>query len=276
MELLLRKGFWHSGCKHICIFVLLILAGGLQAKNSSGKHPNVLMIMIDDLNDCLEGMGGHKQSISPNISELAASGVFFKQAYTNAPMCGPSRASLFTGIYPHHSRNFFQAPWFKNEVLNNTRTLMEQFKLAGYQVYGTGKIMHHNQANLWTHFEHAADYGPSVFNGSERIPHPDVPSPFSDIGWVDGSLGPFIYLAGRKDKQGNPLSWTTGNGGNIPYKTMHYKNDEDRDPSPDEVNAAWTEKMIAQLSKKDSEDPFFLSVGFLRLHTPLVAPQTYF
>ena len=95
--------------------------------------------MVDDLNDCIEGMDGHAQALTPNMKRLAASGVTFKRAYTTAPMCGPSRASLFTGVYPHHSRNFFQAPWFQFEVLDNTRTIMEQFKQAGYYVTGSGK-----------------------------------------------------------------------------------------------------------------------------------------
>ena len=239
-------------------------------------QPNVLFIMVDDLNDCIEGMGGHSQAISPNMTRLAQSGTFFRQAYTNAPMCGPSRSSLFTGVYPHHSRNFFQAPWHKNEVLNNTRTMMEQFKEAGYQVLGSGKIMHHNQPHLWTQFENPADYSPTPFDGEERVPHPDVPAPFAEIGWVDGSLGPFINLEGRTTAEGKPLSWTTGNGWSLPFQTMRYINDDDRDPTPDERNASWAAETIRTLATEPQDQPFFLAVGFLRPHTPLVAPQKYF
>ena len=239
-------------------------------------RPNVLMIMVDDLNDCIEGMGGHPQALTPNMNRLAQSGVSFKRAYTNAPMCGPSRASLFTGVYPHHSRNFFQAPWFKNEVLNNTRTLMEQFKREGYTVLGSGKIMHHNQDHLWSHFENPADYSPTPFDGEKRVPHPDVPAPFSDFGWVDGSLGPFVNLEGRTTAEGKSLNWTTGNGKNLPFTSMRYVNDEDRDPTPDERNASWAAETIHRLSQTKQDKPFFMAVGFLRPHTPLVAPQKYF
>lgn len=266
--------------KYVLLGILFVglgsFLGVLEAQISLSDKPNVLIIMIDDLNDCIEGMGGHSAALSPNVKRLAQSGVSFKRAYSNAPMCGPSRSSLFTGVYPHHSRNFFQAPWFKNEVLNGTQTMMEHFKASGYQVFGTGKILHHNQPYLWTHFEHEADYGPSPFNGTERVPHPDVGSPFSDIGWVDGSLGPFIDLTGRKDAQGNQLSWTTGNGRNIPYKTMRYKDDKDRDPTPDELNARWTAEKLKSLDQNPLKQPFFLAVGFLRPHTPLIAPQKYF
>jgi len=98
--------------------------------------------MIDDLNDYPEEFNGHPQAVTPNIKKLAKSGVSFQHAYSNDPMCGPSRASMMTGIYPHKSSNFWQASWLKNEVLVNTKTIMEKFKENGYNVIGSGKIMH--------------------------------------------------------------------------------------------------------------------------------------
>jgi len=260
--------------KSFCLILILLSIGQSPQVLAQVEKPNVLIIMIDDLNDCLTNWGGHAQSLTPNMTRFAQSGVRFKQAYTNAPMCGPSRASLFTGVYPHHSRNYYQAPWFKNEVLSNSLTMMEYFKRAGYNVMGSGKIMHHNKTEMWTHFENPADYSPTPFDGENRLPHPDVPTPFADIGWVDGSLGPFINLEGRTTKEGKPLHWTTGNP-KTGYQPMRYINDDDRDPTPDEVNAQWAADQISALSKNQAQ-PFFLAVGFLRPHTPLVAPQKYF
>lgn len=267
-----RRGYVYLAV--VLIFASLASAS-LFGQTTLPDKTNVLVIMVDDLNDCIEGMGGHAQALTPNMARLAQSGVSFRRAYTAAPMCGPSRASMFTGVYPHHSNNYFQAPWFRNEVLNNTRTMMEQFKAGGYEVLGTGKIMHHNREKLWTHFENPADYSPTPFDGEERVPHPDVPAPFSDIGWVDGSLGPFINLEGRTTADGKPLHWTTGSP-NLGYSPMRYVNDDDRDPTPDERNARWTAAKIRELARTDRDQPFFLAVGFLRPHTPLVAPQKYF
>ena len=130
-----------------------------QPENSKDfpKGPNVLLIMVDDLNDNIGVLGGHPQSITPHLDRLAQSGVLFTNAHCNAPMCGPSRASMLTGVYPHHSNNYFQSPWHNFDVLKNTRTIMEQFMLKGYDVLGTGKILHHNRPELWTHFENPAD-----------------------------------------------------------------------------------------------------------------------
>ncbi len=239
------------------------------------KKPNLLLIMIDDLNDCIELFKGHPQSLTPNINKLAKSGTSFLNAHTNAPMCGPSRASMLMGIYPHKSGNFFMSPWFNNPVLKNTRTLSEQFKKEGYQALGTGKILHHLKRANWDHFENHPDYGPVVFDGTHRLPHPDVPPPFSNIGSIDGSLGPLTNLAGRTNAEGKPIQWIYGyqKEGTHP---MRYRNDEDRDPTPDEKNAAWTAEKIKFLASQPLEKPFFLAVGFLRPHTPLIAPKKYF
>ena len=253
--------------------VNIIIISGCQSPPA--KKPNVMLIMIDDLNDCIELFKGHPQSLTPNINKLAKSGTSFLNAHTNAPMCGPSRASMLMGIYPHKSGNFFMSPWFNNPVLKNTRTLSEQFKKEGYHALGTGKILHHLKRANWDHFENHPDYGPVVFDGTHRLPHPDVPPPFSNIGSIDGSLGPLTNLAGRTNAEGKPIQWIYGyqKEGTHP---MRYRNDEDRDPTPDEKNAAWTAEKIKFLASQPLEKPFFLAVGFLRPHTPLIAPKKYF
>lgn len=255
----------------LLVFLLTTLGCEMPKENP----PNVLLIMIDDLNDCIETLKGHPQSLTPNMRKLAQSGVAFLNAHTNAPMCGPSRSSMMMGVYPHHSQNFFQAPWFNNPVLKNTRTLSEQFRKAGYQTLGTGKVLHHLKTENWDHYENPPDYGPMVWDGNNRLAHPDIPRPFYDIGPVDGSLGPLVNLEGKTTEAGQAIEWIYGykKKGVIP---MRYINDNDRDPTPDEMNAAWTAEKIKSLASQDLEKPFFLAVGFLRPHTPLIAPQKYF
>ncbi len=64
------------------------------------KKPNVLMIAVDDLNDWIGCMGGHPQAITPNIDRLAKEGTLFLNNHCQAPICGPSRASVMTGLHP--------------------------------------------------------------------------------------------------------------------------------------------------------------------------------
>jgi iduronate 2-sulfatase len=260
-------------------FFLFIIIVFISGYNKTQKNPpNVVLIMIDDLNDYPEGFNGHPQAKTPNIKKLASSSVSFLKAYSNDPMCGPSRASMITGVYPHNSSNFWQESWIKNEVLSNTKTIMEKFKENGYNVIGSGKILHHNKKEIWSEFKHNADYGPVVYKGKyERrkkgISHPDVPKPFRDIGQIDGSFGPLKNVS--ELKVGNEqLSWAYG--GSRGYKEFKYNSEEDRSLTPDEINAQWAENRLKQLAKSNSDKPFFLAVGFLRPHTPLVAPQKYF
>lgn len=238
------------------------------------QKPNIVLIVIDDLNDYIEGFGGHPQAFTPNISKLAQSGVSFLNAHSNSPICGPSRSSFLTGVYPHNSNNLFFDKWFENPVLANTNTIMEQFKNNGYQVIGSGKIMHHSQRSNWNEFKNPADYGPVVFNGKEGISHPDVPEPYRSIGKIDGSFGPFINLKNRTIN-GDSLQWATGNKWRG-FREFKYVDDNHRSLTPDEKNALWAEKRLLELADNPEDAPFFLAVGFLRPHTPLVAPQHFF
>ena len=259
-------------------YLILLLFTFLACENSIEKPPNIVLIMMDDMNDYPEIFNGHPQAKTPNIKKLANSGISFLRAYTNNPICGPSRSSFLSGVYPHNSSNFWQESWLKNEVLANTKTMMEKFKENGYNVIGSGKILHHHSPELWTEFEHRADYGPVVYKGERKkgkrgVAHPDVPEPFSSIGQIDGSYGPFRDLR-SSEKINEQLSWAYG--GSRGYKEFKYNSEDDRDLTPDEINAQWAEDKLIELASSDNKEPFFLAVGFVRPHTPLIAPQKYF
>ena len=76
----------------------LAIVGKLPA--SDGQRPNVLVIISDDLNN-LQGCYGDERAKTPNIDRLAARGVRFERAYCTFPLCGPSRNSMLTGLYPN-------------------------------------------------------------------------------------------------------------------------------------------------------------------------------
>ena len=235
-------------------------------------RPNVVLIVCDDLNDYITGIpgqAGHPQAITPNIEKLAKSGVAFRRAYSNNPVCAPSRSSFLTGIYGHTSGNLFWDKWFQNPVLKNSRSLMDHFKQSGYHVVGSGKMMHHGKPDEWSEFKHKADYGPTVYDGQKRVAHHSVPKPFWDIGAVDGSWGALEDIPYADDD--NPTSgWIYGNWSRIsPFRVGV-------DPTPDERNAAWAAERIKTFAERKTDQPFFLGVGFIRPHTPLHVSQKYF
>lgn len=250
---------------------ILAVMIGLAGAAVAADKPNVVLIVCDDLNDYITGIPGqtgHPQSLTPNVEKLAKSGVAFRRAYSNIPVCAPSRSSFLTGIYGHTSGNLFWAKWYENPVLKNSRSLMDHFKQNGYHVAGSGKLMHHGKPDEWSEFKFKADYGPFAYDGEKRVAHPCVPKPFWDIGAVDGSWGALEDVPYADDD--NPDSgWIYGDWDSIkPMKAGAQ--------TPDELNAAWAVDQIAGFSKQENGQPFFLGVGFIRPHTPLHVSQKYF
>ncbi|MDG2123222.1 MAG: sulfatase [Verrucomicrobiales bacterium] len=103
--------------------------------------PDIVFIIVDDLNDWLGCLGGHPDAKSPNIDALAASGMLFPQAYCNSPQCRPSRTSLNHGIYPFNTGTYFNAR-DKSETKITTPTMQEFFSTNGYRVASGGKVFH--------------------------------------------------------------------------------------------------------------------------------------
>ena len=79
--------------------IFLTIALLLGCFHSMQAKLNVLFIMTDDLN-CNIGAYGHPLIKTPNIDRLASEGRLFENAFCNFPLCGPSRASFMTGLYP--------------------------------------------------------------------------------------------------------------------------------------------------------------------------------
>lgn len=105
------------------------------------RPPNILFISVDDLNDWIGCLGGHPDTLTPNIDRLASHSTLFTRAYCNAPACNPSRASLMTGLRPsstgvYGNRNPFR--WAKPNAI----TMGQHFQEHGYHVFGRGKIFH--------------------------------------------------------------------------------------------------------------------------------------
>ena len=261
-------------CLKLLACASLLLTGNARAddKESPERQPNVVFVIIDDLNDYTGFLGGHPQTLTPNMDALAARSTSFTDAYPTLPICAPSRASLFTGIQPYRSRSLSFGKWFENDKLKHTNTMMEYFRLNGYRTLGVGKVLHHNVGYLWDEFHGKVDYGPIWYSNGEELSHPSVPKPFAEIGQIDGSFAP-MTADGVIDQEGEPYTgWWS-----IPYKRpLHYRSDTDRDLLPDEISAQWAARRIKEMDEAGEDQPFFMAVGLLKPHTPLHVPNSYF
>lgn len=126
--------------------------------------PNVLMIVVDDLNDHV-GVMGHPDAITPNIDRLASGGVLFKRAQCPAPLCGPSRAAVMTGLRPSTTGIYGMIDDDRirsaNAATRENIFLHEYFRRSGYYTMGVGKIFHHHAPDgLFHESGGASEYGP--------------------------------------------------------------------------------------------------------------------
>ena len=105
----LRNHLPMNTCKLI-LSCLIALTAFVNVARADEKRPDIVFIIVDDLNDWLGCLGGHPDAKSPNIDALAASGgMLFSQGYCNSPQCRPSRTSLMTGVYPFKTGTYFNA-----------------------------------------------------------------------------------------------------------------------------------------------------------------------
>ena len=89
--------------KFVSLFLFLVTLSGSKPIETSPKL-NVLFIIADDLN-CAIGAYGDPLAITPNIDKLAKEGLIFTNAHVQYPLCGPSRVSLMTGLYPDQTKS---------------------------------------------------------------------------------------------------------------------------------------------------------------------------
>ena len=205
-------------------------------------RPNVLFLICDDLN-CDLGVYGHPLVKSPNIDRLAKRGVRFENAYCQYPLCGPSRASFMTGLYPDQTLVRRNAIYIREHV-PNVQTMSQMFRNQGYFATRVGKIYHYNVP------KHIGTGG-----------HDD---PYS---W-DYTINP----RGRdKDDEGLIFSLRPGNfGGTLSWLAADGTDEEQTDG----IAATEAVRLLREYARE--KKPFFLAVGLFRPHTPFVAPKKYF
>jgi len=232
--------------KHILSSMLLILLISISIWNCNQikleieeKKPNIILFLIDDLGWKDVGYMGSKFYETPNIDELAKQGMIFTNAYSNAPNCAPSRASLLTGKYsPQHKiytvgtsergrtdrRKLI--PIKNNITLDPDHiTIAEILSKNDYRCISIGK---------W-HLGSLPEYGPTAQG--------------------------FDYnLAGNHT--GHPESYFS------PYKNKNLTDGINKEHLPERL----TSEAIKFITDNKT-NPFFLYLPFYSVHTPLQAKQ---
>ena len=86
-------------------FIILVVYDKLVKLEGFMESKNLLILLSDEHNKRMLGAVGHSHVRTPNLDKLASEGVLFENAHVQYPLCGPSRISLMTGLYPDQTKS---------------------------------------------------------------------------------------------------------------------------------------------------------------------------
>lgn len=242
------------------IIIILSLPACINNPDAIIEKPNILLISIDDLNNWIEPMGGHPQSLTPNLKTFSGNAVMFNNAYCASPSCNPSRTALFTGKHTFVT-GLYNNPQVWRDVVQDEFTLPEYFMKNGYWTGGAGKIYHGNMPDprSWN------EYYPS------KIKHmPDYYLPAVDSITRDT----LFRMQDNEIREDDPKGLTF----NMPcFKGMYVAFDWAPLPYSTEQTGDYSSvKWITDQLKRKHDNPFFLACGLYRPHLPWYVPEEFF
>ncbi len=202
--------------------------------------PNILIIMVDQLNGTLFPDGPADWLHAPNLKKLAARSVRFQNAYTASPLCAPGRASFMSGLLPRRTKVYDNAAEFASDI----PTYAHHLRRAGYQTALSGKM----------HF-----VGPDQMHGFEDRLTTDIYP--ADFGWTPDYRKP-----------GERIDWWYHNMGSVTGAGVaEISNQMEYD---DEVAYHACAKLY-DLARGHDDRPWCLTVSFTHPHDPYVARRKY-
>ncbi len=260
----------------------LFLLGSLVAGNSdcysaeSGNRPNIVFIVVDDLGYGELGCYGGKDVPTPNIDQLAATGVRFTNGYVTAPFCAASRAGLLTGRYQTRFGFEYNPIGAKNAVPGiglpvTERTIADRLRDAGYATGLVGKWHLGGTAEF-----HPQRRGFDEFFGFLHEGHYYVPAPWQGVTtWLRRKTLP----DGRQGRWNSPdgrIIWSTHLG----YNEHEYDADNpllrSSQPVNDQSNLtdAFTREACDFIERHRTQ-PFFLCLAYNAVHSPMQAADVH-
>ncbi|OOY21429.1 choline-sulfatase [Thioclava sp. DLFJ5-1] len=209
-------------------------------KDDSKPRPNILILMVDQLNGTLFPDGPAEWLHTPNVRKLAERSVRFENAYTGSPLCAPGRAAFMSGQLPSTTGVYDNAAEFRSDI----PTYAHHLRRAGYQTCLSGKM----------HF-----VGPDQLHGFEERLTTDIYP--ADFGWTPDYRKP-----------GERIDWWYHNMGSVTGAGVaEISNQMEYDD-----NVAHEAKMkLYDLARGNDARPWMLTVSFTHPHDPYVARKKY-
>jgi len=236
------------------------------ALNTPTSKKNILFIAVDDLKPLLH-VYGESQMHTPNIDRLAKSGVCFQNAHVQQAVCGPSRASIMTAMYPDNTKVWDLHTNFR-EVAPTLQSMPEYLISQGYESTAVGKIYHKGSSSK------------GHDGKSWSIPH-SLPDNFDSKYGIPA----FNHYQNKSTKKQMKtlIEEAKSKGIKKSGKQRNYVLKRLK-PSTENANVSdeayqdglYTQEALKKLnSLLKGSKPFFLGVGYQKPHLPFVAPKKY-
>ncbi|APE42866.1 choline-sulfatase [Sulfitobacter alexandrii] len=203
-------------------------------------RPNILILMVDQLNGTLFPDGPADWLHAPNLKRLAARSTRFRNAYTASPLCAPGRAAFMSGQLPSATGVYDNAAEFASSI----PTYAHHLRRAGYRTCLSGKM----------HF-----VGPDQLHGFEERLTTDIYP--ADFGWTPDYRKP----GERIDWWYHNMGSVTGAGVAETSNQMEYDDDV-------AYNAV---RQIYEYARGGDTRPWCLTASFTHPHDPYVARRKY-
>lgn len=199
---------------------LSLALSSVVSSSFAESRPDVLFIVIDDMNDWISLLNPESPIQTPNLERLASRGTLFTRAYCASPACNPSRVATLTGLRPTTTGVYGnKSDWRK--ALPKRKTIMQCFREGGYEVKGAGKIFHHHLNGAFhddASFDEFQPMAPQNMPGKKLNGAPEYGSPNTDWGaWppveaetIDFKTADYCIEALQEDRDGKPLLLACG------------------------------------------------------------------
>ncbi|MCB1121210.1 MAG: sulfatase-like hydrolase/transferase, partial [Verrucomicrobiae bacterium] len=240
----------------ICSLVHLLVLPVLLA---AADMPNVLFIVCDDLNTHVT-TSDYPYIKTPAFDELAMEGIVFKRAYCQYPVCGPSRASFLSGLYPESTGILNNSDDIR-DVRPGTPSMPQVFKEQGYWTAATGKVFHNPKIDPGEEAWHEKTFFENDEMPIERKARKEFEEQYGSIeDRQNRSRWREFLLKYAPQTMNQTPGW--GPSGLI--------DEQHRDGKNAKQVIDWVE------NRRFGDKPFFIALGIHKPHVPFLAPDKYF
>ena len=232
----------------------------LAISAAAADRPNVLFIVCDDLNRHVS-TSAYQHIKTPVLEALAAEGMTFNRAYCQYPVCGPSRASFLSGLYPE-STGVVDNKVDIRQKRPGTPSMPQFFKENGYWTAHVGKVFHTPRT----------DPGDVAWNAKGWFPNDELPAVIEAQKKFEKAHGSIELRKNRKawkeakQKAGGLLTSQTPPG----HGRSGLKDEQHKDGKNVRQVAKWVRE------NTHGNKPFFIACGIQKPHVPFLAPNKYF